>query len=151
MFHSPEYRVPSELRDFGTLNFELVHFELRPILLRPVEMEELPARLIDSLVGVCAEVVALRLKQIRGKPCRAVAVEIRQRAGERGNGDAVDRGTGHDGAPVVLPLGDHAGEVRIEKEVGQLRVPGIRVGDLLEEPRADDAPAAEDRSDLAKL
>ena len=62
----------------------------------PVGVEELAARLVDALVGVRAEEVALRLQQIRGQPRGAVAVVEGQRGGEgrRGNAelDGVDDG-----------------------------------------------------------
>ena len=41
-------------------------------------MEELSARLIGTLVGMRAEIVALRLQQVRRQGGAAIAVEIRQ-------------------------------------------------------------------------
>src|ERR1035441_2589063 len=48
-------------------------------LARPVSMEEFAARLVDALVGVGPEVIALRLQQIRRQPRAAIAVKERQR------------------------------------------------------------------------
>ena len=45
-----------------------------PVRLHPFGVEN--ARLVDPLVGVGAEEIALRLEQIGGKPRLAVAVEI---------------------------------------------------------------------------
>src|SRR5688572_17815876 len=42
----------------------------------PVRVEELAARLVEALVGVRAEVVALRLQQVRREPAAAVPVVV---------------------------------------------------------------------------
>jgi len=55
---------------------------------RPVGVEELAARLVHTLVGVGAEVIALRLQQVGGQPRAAVAIVERQRGGERRDGNA---------------------------------------------------------------
>lgn len=47
-------------------------------LLHPLGVEELANRLVDALIGVSSEEVALRLQQVRRQPRRAVAVVIGQ-------------------------------------------------------------------------
>ena len=47
---------------------------------RPVGVEELTARRVQSLVGVRSKVIALRLQEIRGQAVGGVAVEVAQRA-----------------------------------------------------------------------
>ena len=45
----------------------------------PIEVEELAAGLIDALIGVRAEVIALTLEEIRGEAFGAVAIVVCQR------------------------------------------------------------------------
>ena len=52
----------------------------------PVGVER--ARLVDALVGVSAEVIALGLQQVRRQAVAAVAVVVGQRRGERRDGNA---------------------------------------------------------------
>ena len=69
----------------------------------PVGVEELAARLVDALVGVGAEVVALGLQQVRGQPSRAVAVEEGERGRERRRRDAgLDRARRPRGATSLV-------------------------------------------------
>src|ERR1043166_5425713 len=44
----------------------------------PVRMEELPARLVDALVGVGAEKIPLRLQQVCREPGRSITVVERE-------------------------------------------------------------------------
>ncbi len=90
-------------------------------------MEELAAGLIDALVGVGAEVIALRLEQVGRQAFAAVAVVEGQGGGERGNGNAGFDGLRYDAAPGFLAALDDAGEVRIEQQVAQGRVAGRRL------------------------
>src|SRR6186997_1367428 len=53
----------------------------------PVRVEELAARFVHALVGVRAEIVALRLKQVRGQVRRAVAIEESEGGAEGGDGN----------------------------------------------------------------
>ena len=59
----------------------------------PVGVEELSAGLVEALVGVGAEVVALSLEQVGGQALGAVAVEERQCGGERRRGHTELDGT----------------------------------------------------------
>src|ERR1035438_4934554 len=68
----------------------------------PVGVEELAARLVDALVGVRAEVVALRLQQVRRQPRAAIAVEEGQRCHERRHRDCRFRRLGHHAPPRRL-------------------------------------------------
>jgi hypothetical protein len=45
---------------------------------RPIKVEELASRLINSLISVRAKEIALRLQQIRWQVGAAIAVEISQ-------------------------------------------------------------------------
>ena len=55
----------------------------------PVRVKELAAGFVDALIGVRAEVVALRLQQVGGQPSGAVAIVEGERGGEcrRGHTD----------------------------------------------------------------
>jgi len=96
--------------------------ELRASGVRPVDMEELAAGLIHTLVGVGSEVVALGLEEVGGEPGGAVGVVVAQGAGEGGHGHAVDCGASDDCSPVVLVALDDASKVLIKQEVGQIGV-----------------------------
>lgn len=58
------------------ISASVLGLDLRASLLLPVDVEELAARLIDALVGVGAEVVALCLQQVRRQTSLTVAVVI---------------------------------------------------------------------------
>ena len=61
----------------------------------PVGVEEFAAWLIDTLIGVCAEVVALCLEEVGGEALCAVAVKVAERRGDAGHGHAdLDGGDG---------------------------------------------------------
>src|SRR5581483_6736235 len=75
--------------EFGTLDLARrasspckLDRELRAGRFGPVEVEELAARLIGALVGMGAEIVALRLEQVGRKAGGAVAVVIGQGGAE---------------------------------------------------------------------
>ena len=55
----------------------------------PICMEKLAARLIQALIGMRAEVIALRLQQVCRQPFAAVAVIVAQSGSKRRNGYAV--------------------------------------------------------------
>ena len=119
--------------------------------LGPVDVEELAARMVDALVGVGAEEVALALQQVGGEFFRAIAVVVGQRAAHAGSGHALQRGGGDDLAPLRLELVDLALEVRIEQQVGEFAVAFEGLGDLLQEDGADDAAAAENLGDFSEV
>ena len=54
---------------------------------RPIGVEKRAARAVGALVGVCAEVVALRLQQVGGQPLGGVAVQKGNRGGHTRHGD----------------------------------------------------------------
>jgi len=56
---------------------------------RPIDVEEFAAGLVDAFVGVGAEEVALALEEVLGEAFGAVAVVVGEGAGEAGHGDAV--------------------------------------------------------------
>ena len=109
------------------------------------------AVLVDALIGVRAEEVALTLHERGREPVGAQAVVVRQRRRERGGRDAGDRSGGDDASPGVLRAGDDAAEERGGDEGDESRVVGVRLGDPVEELGADDAAAAPDLRDLALL
>ena len=76
-----------------------------------------------------AEVVALRLEQVRGQDLAAVAVEERERGAEGRGGDAPEHGLRDDAPPAGLRLLDRVVEELVEEE-------GLEVT-LLDEGRRD--------------
>src|SRR5690242_1710042 len=50
---------------------------LRALRIGPVDVEELAARLVDSLIGVRSEEVALRLDDVRRQALRSICIEVR--------------------------------------------------------------------------
>src|ERR1019366_4948955 len=88
----------------------------------PVGVEELAARLVDALVGVRAEVVALRLQEVGGQAFAAESVEEGKRSGERGHRYSGRYGLRHHAAPGRLASFYHAGEVGIEQQIAERRI-----------------------------
>ncbi len=116
---------------------------------RPIRMEKLPARRVDTFIGVRAEIIALRLQKVGRQPLGAEAVEVAQRACQRGRRNAVRQRCGADRAPARLRVFDRALELRVEQQVGKLRVLFTRLFDLAEDRGADDAAAAPHQRDAA--
>src|ERR1035437_230956 len=86
----------------------------------PVGVEELAAGLVEALVGVGAEVVALGLEQVCRQAAGAVAVEECERGGERRSGYAELDG-GHDRlAPGRLILINGAREELVEQQIVEI-------------------------------
>src|SRR5687768_17026187 len=117
----------------------------------PVQVEELPPRRVHALVGVGAEVIALRLEEVRRQPRRSVAVEVGQRAAEGRHGDAVPYRERHDLAPGVLARRQRPLEIGSEHQIHEAGVTAVGLGDLLEEARANDAAATPDGGDGAEV
>ena len=115
----------------------------------PVGVEKLAAGLVDPLVGVSPEVVALGLEQIGGKTFAAVAVEVGQSAAEGGYRYTVSDGGGDYASPGFLAGLDRLSEVGGEEEVGQIMVAVESILDAAEELGADDAAAAPHEGDAA--
>ena len=63
------------------------NFDLGTIWFGPIEMEVYASWLIDTFVGVGAEIIPLSLEQVRRELFGAIAVVIRQGRHERGGGD----------------------------------------------------------------
>ena len=105
-------------------------------------MEKLTARRVQPLVGVRAEIIALRLQQIRRQAVGGVAVEVTQRRSHGRSRNAVRDSRSCDLAPRGDELLHGFLEIRVEQEVTKLRIFVIRFLDLAEEDRPDDAAAA---------
>ncbi len=114
-------------------------------------MEELAARFVGALVGVCAEEVALGLQQVGRQDGAAIAVVVAERCAESRNRDAVDRGECYDLTPVLLELVEQVLEERSKHEVAQFRIAAIGIGDVVEESGANDATAAPDGGDFSEV
>ena len=96
--------------------------ETRAAVAGPVGVEELAARLVDALVGVGAEVVALGLEQVGGQALGAVAVVEGERGGEGGRGHADLDGVDDGLAPACLVLVHSAREEIVEQQVGEVGI-----------------------------
>src|SRR5262245_24451400 len=115
----------------------------------PVGVEELAARLVEALISVGAEVVALRLEEIGRQAARAVAVVVSQRATHGRHGNAVGGGRADHATPAALRPADLAGEEGVHEQVDELGVAIERLLDLPQEGASDDAPAAPHERDAA--
>ena len=96
----------------------------------PVGVEKLTFRPIDALIGVGAEVVALRLQQVGGQAAAGVAVE----EGEGGYGAGhrqtmLHRGSSHF-APARHGLLQQVFEIGIAAKEYQIRIGGIGIADI---------------------
>ncbi len=109
------------------------------------------AFLVDALVGVRAEEVALSLHERGGEAVGTDAVVVRQRRRERRRRDTGLGCRDDDSAPGGLGAGDRLGEVRGGEQDRQVRRLGVGVGDAVEELGADDAAAAPDLADRAEV
>src|ERR1043166_6003614 len=79
-------------------------------------------RVVEALVGVGAEIIALGLEQIGGGTFAAVGVEEGEGGAEGGDGDAFLGGNRDNGAPRAVRGLYSLAEERIEQEVGQLGI-----------------------------
>ena len=96
-------------------------------------MAELAARLVDTLVGVRSEVIALRLQQIRGQPLCAIAIEKCQRRGEGRRRHAHLNRMSQRLTPRCLILVHRAEEEAVKQQIGKFRILVERVLDLAQE------------------
>src|SRR5262245_42746213 len=89
-----------------------------------------------------AEVVALGLEEVGGESLAAITIVGGQGGvhGRQGGAGGERRGGG--AAPARLAAFDLAAEIRIEQEIGELRIAVERLLDLAEERTANDATAA---------
>src|ERR1017187_2335993 len=117
----------------------------------PVGVGELAARLVHSLVGVCAEVVALRLKEVRRQTGCSISVVEAQRGGDSRRGYADLDGLHDRPAPAGLVFVQRAREKVVQQQVGERGVLVKRCLDVAEEARADDAAAAPHQRNAAHV
>ena len=87
---------------------------------RPIGVEKLTLRFIDSLISMGAEIVTLRLKQIRGKHCRAVAVIIGQRRADRRHRNAQLHSRSRHPPPARLRSFDRLFEKGVKQQIHQI-------------------------------
>ena len=104
------------------------------------------AVLVDAVVRVRTEEVALCLDQGGRQPLGANAVVVGQRGGERGRRNPVLRSTRHDSPPRCQAVAHRFGEVVIGKQQRQVGIALVRLGDAVQEARPDDAAATPDPS-----
>src|SRR5438045_728976 len=86
----------------------------RPAVPGPVGVEELAARLIDALVSMRAEIVALSLEEIGRQALTAIGIVEVQSRGKRGSRDAFFSGESHYVAPGTLRLFNFAFKELVE-------------------------------------
>ena len=79
-------------------------------------MEKFAARAVGALVGVGAEVVALRLQEVGGQARGGVAVEEGEGGGGAGHGQAAFYGFGGDFAPGGQGVLQDGAEVGVAAE-----------------------------------
>src|SRR5881296_1565729 len=60
-------------------------------------------------------------------------------------------GCGYDDTPATLRLFDRPGEITIKQQIVQGGIASIRLDDPVEKPRADDATASPNRSNVAEV
>ena len=82
----------------------------------PVGVEKLAARAVGALVGVGAEIIALRLQQVGGQARGGVAVEEGEGGGGAGHGQAAFDGFGGDFAPGGQGVLQDGAEVGVAAE-----------------------------------
>ena len=114
-------------------------------------MKELSTGLINALVCVGAEVVPLRVQQIRGQLCRAVTIPPRKRRRWTRRRNAKLHGIHDRPTPGRLPLAYCVAEERIKHQIDEIPVVIERPFNLAQECRPDDAAAVPSRGDSAEI
>src|SRR5215204_587165 len=117
----------------------------------PLRVDEAGVGAVGALVGVRAEEVALRLRQVERQVLGAVRVEVAERGREGRDGDAGLRGRGDDPTPVGLRTLNVGVELGVEQQIRQVMAPVVGVLNFAEEARADDAAALPDARRLAEV
>ena len=112
-------------------------------------MEELTARLVDSLVGVGTERISLSLDEIRREASGSEGVVERECGRGRGDRDSCSDRSADRPAPSRLGLCHGIAEEPLEEEIREVGIRAIRRGDGGEEPRPDDASGSPERGDGA--
>src|ERR1051325_11162968 len=100
--------------------------------LLPLRVDDASVGAVGALVGVRAEEVALRLREVEREVLGAVRVEVAERGREGGDGDARLRGRGDHAPPVRLRALDVCVEVGVEQEIRQIVLPVVGFLDLAE-------------------
>src|SRR6476646_3948444 len=117
--------------------------------LKPFGVED--AGLVNALVGVRTEEIALRLQEIRWKASRAITVVIRQRRRKRGDRyPELDSGRNNE-PPFRLRSFDGPGEIAIEEKILQRRITLICLNDSIKKLGANDTAAPPNRGDVAEV
>ena len=98
-----------------------------------------------------AEVIAHGLDEVRREPAAAITIEIGERGTERRYRHAELRRCCDDMPPLRLRFLNYLAEIVIKQEVRQGRVPLKRLGDAVQEFRADDTPAAPAETDTPQF
>ena len=106
---------------------------------------------IDPLISMRAEEVALCLKKVCGQTSGAIAIEICERRGKRGDSYAMFDGCRNDDAPAALRLFNGLGEITSKQQIVQGGIAPVRLHDSVEKFRADNASASPDRGDVAQV
>jgi len=97
---------------------------------------------------VGTEVITLGLQQVGRQVLGAVTVVEAERGAESRSRNTPQRTLGNDVSPARLRLVDGLVEEVIEEQVLEVGVATVRLGDVLEEDRADDAATAPHERDL---
>ena len=101
------------------------------------------SRFIHALKSVCAEVVALRLDEIRAELTAAESIDVLQGSGKRRNGHTALNSKGYDAAQTPLVAVDGGEEEIIEHEIFEIRFALIGVRNALQKFRLNDASRTE--------
>ncbi len=96
-----------------------------------------------------AEVVTLRLNQVRRQHRGTVAVIVGNSCGEGRRRDAVLHRIGHHVTQRLLILVSNIFKVRRQQQVSDIRHLFVSIGDFLQELRTNDAACTENLRDLA--
>src|SRR5262245_60024479 len=114
-------------------------------------MDEAALGVVGALVGVRAEGVALRLREVLLQARRAAGVEVAESRRERRKREAGREPRGDDLAPRIVRAIENFGERSGEHEAREIAALLIGVHDLVEESGADDAAGFPDPSHLPRI
>src|SRR5262249_41556204 len=115
----------------------------------PVGMKELAAGLVEPLVSVGAEIIALGLKEVRWQTLAPGTIIESQGGAESRDGNALLDRCRHRVAPRAMRTVDRFAEERIKQQVREFRVPIEGLFDFTEEDAANNAAAAPHQGDAA--
>src|SRR5690349_17078596 len=120
-------------------------------LIYPVRMDVAALRVVQALVRVRAEVIALRLRQVLRQAGGAIAVEVSEARAHRRYGHAQAGCRLHGQPPVRLRRLYPVVELVVKQQVRKAGAAIIRIHDRIEKARADDAAAFPDARHLAQV